>query len=353
MKNKIKVGIIGTGSISEFHVAGYKKLIDVCEVEAVCDIDKVKVENFAKKHGIKNSYTDYNEMLANHKLDGVSVCTWNSVHMDASIAALEKKMGVLCEKPMAINANEAIKMQEVAKKNNSLLMIGFVRRFGNDTEIAKDFIDKGNLGDIYYAKAKYLRRSGSPGGWFKDKRYSGGGPLIDLSVHVVDLVKYLANNPKPISAYGVTYSNLGPNRAKGASGYLVEDGDQYQFNVEDLALAMIKFDNGMTLFVETSFNLNIKKDENSIELFGTKGGLKISPDVELYTELADRFVDVSCHGASALSFTGLFEREIAHFVDCLRGETSCISTGQDGLEIMKIIDAVYESARTNKEILIK
>ena len=352
MGQKIKVGIIGTGNISTYHMSGYNRLNDKCEVTAICDIDENKVKSYAEKYSINSYYTDYRKMLANHKLDAVSVCTWNSEHKNAVIAALNSKANVICEKPMAINSLEAAEMQKAAEENNKLLMMGFVRRFGNDAEILKNFIDNGSLGDIYYAKATYLRRNGCPGGWFKDISYSGGGPLIDLGVHVMDLVRYLANNPKPISVYGATYNNLGLNRAVGSKGYTVEDNSKFKFNVEDLAVAMIKFDNGLTLFVEASFNLNIKQDTNVIELFGTKGGAKIDPKIEFYMDMNGRFVDITPHGDTALSFTGLFESEIEHFVDCVINKTPCRATGKDGVILMKMIDAIYKSAKEGREVLI-
>jgi predicted dehydrogenase len=352
MNKKIRVGIIGTGNISTYHMAGYKKLSDKCEVVAVCDIDEDKVKSYAQKYSISNYYTDYNEMLSEQELDAVSVCTWNSAHKDAVIAALNNKADVICEKPMAVNRFEAIEMQQAAKRNNKLLMIGFVRRFGNDAKILKSFIDNGSLGDIYYAKATYLRRNGCPGGWFKDSKYSGGGPLIDLGVHVMDLVRYLSNTPRPISEYGAVYSNLGLDRAAGPKGYVIEDSSVFKFSVEDMATALVRFDNGLTMFVEASFNLNIKQDTNVIELFGTKGGAKIDPNIEFFMDINGRFVDVKPHGDSALSFTGLFESEIEHFVDCVVNKTPCRATAEDGVMVMKIIDAIYESAKLKKEVTI-
>ncbi|MCL2814504.1 MAG: Gfo/Idh/MocA family oxidoreductase [Oscillospiraceae bacterium] len=214
---KIKVGIIGTGGISHLHMAGYKKLSDKVEVTAVCDINEQRVKDYAKQYNVPGCYTDFDEMFKKEKLDAVSVCTWNSAHMPAAIAALNAGADVLCEKPMALDAAQAEMMEKAALDNNKMLMIGFVRRYGNDTAIVKDFIDNNFLGDVYYAKATYLRRNGCPGGWFGDKSYSGGGPLIDLGVHVIDLTRYLAGCPMPVSAYGAAFSNLGLNRANGGN----------------------------------------------------------------------------------------------------------------------------------------
>lgn len=351
---KIKVGIIGTGNISHCHIGGYKALPDLCEVVAVCDIDEEKVKAYAAANGVARYYTDYNEMLAKEKLDAVSVCTWNAAHKGATIAALKSGANVICEKPMAMNAAEALEMQKTAEECGKLLMIAFVRRFGNDADILKKFIDAGSLGDIYYAKATYLRRNGCPGGWFGDKKYSGGGPLIDLGVHVIDLVRYLAGSPKPVSVYGVTYNNLGMNRATGGQSYVSSTkGSQFVYDVEDFATAFVRFDNGLTLLVEASFNLNIKNDTGNIELFGTKAGAKIDPQIEFFSDMNGMLVDIKPHGDTALSFNGLFNREIVHFVDCVRNGTPCRSKAEDGVVLMKILDAIYKSAETGTEVKIE
>jgi predicted dehydrogenase len=354
-KSKIKVGIIGTGAISHVHMSGYKRLPDRVEVAAVCDINGDKVKKYAEQYGVSNYYTDYNEMLAKEKLDAVSVTTWNSEHKPATIAALNAGVDVICEKPMALNAHEAIEMEKAAKKTNKILMIGFVRRYANDTAIVKDFINGGLMGDIYYAKATYLRRNGCPGGWFGDKNYSGGGPLIDLGVHVMDLSRYLAGCPLPVSAYGATFSNLGPDRVKGAAvSWNVSDFDASKFShsVEDLAVALIRFDNGFTLSVEASFNLNIKHDVGTIELFGTKSGIKIDPGVDIYSDMNGHFVNIQPAENSAISFDGLFEKEIAHFVECVETRKQPLSPAHDGVVLMKMIDAIYESAKTGSEAKI-
>ena len=233
-------------------------------------------------------------------------------------------------------------------------MIGFVRRYGNDCKILQDFISTDYFGDIYYAKATYLRRNGNPGGWFGDKSRSAGGPLIDLGVHVIDLTRYLMGNPKPVSVYGATFQKLfnRPN-VKGTKGYnSVSAGQKDICDVEDLASALIRYDNGSVLAIEASFSLNIKSDEGKIQLFGTKGGAKIDPELEMYTEINDYMADVNLTVPTSLDFAGLFQNEIDHYVDCVINGTACKSPATDGIEIMKILDAVYESARTGHEVVL-
>lgn len=350
---KLKVGIIGTGGISHNHMDGYRRLSDAVEVVACCDIDEEKVKKYARGYSIPNWYTDCREMLEKEALDCVSVTTWNAAHMDCTVAALEHGAHVLCEKPMAMNAQEAQRMQDAAEKAGKLLQVGFVRRFGYDAQSVLDFQKEGMLGDVYYARAQYLRRDGCPGGWFRDKRFSGGGPLIDLGVHVIDLARYLAGNPKPVSAFGAAYNNLGPNRAKGGeSAWSVADLREHPYNVEDFVTAMVRFENGFALQVETSFNLNIRKDYSEINLFGTKAGVCIDDGVKLYTDIAGAYVDVIPSSDTNFDFSKVFRLEVKGFIDAINGAAPCRATADDGVQLMKIIDAIYESAEVGHSVAI-
>lgn len=353
MSNKVKIGIIGVGGISEAHITSYLNNPEV-ELYAFCDINEERLKAKGERFGITRLFTDVNEMVALPELDAVSVCTWNSAHKECTIAALNAGKHVLCEKPMAMNSKEAEEMKAAAEKNGKLLMIGFVRRHGNDCQTLKDFIDTDALGELYYTKATYLRRNGNPGGWFGNKAYSGGGPLIDLGVHVIDLVKYLMGNPKPVSVYGATFKKLG-NRPgiKGSKGYVSQTSEMENVcDVEDLATALIRFDNGAVLSVEASFSLNIKNDCGTIEVFGTKGGAKFNPQLEIYNEMNGYLTNISFNADTAMDFMGIFQSEINHYIDCIQGRAECIAPAQDGIELMNILDAVYESATTGHEVIL-
>ena len=354
--DKLKVAVIGNGGISRVHLRGYSLNPDV-EIYALCDINEERLNRRGDEYHVDPArrFTDVNEMLAAcPEIEAVSVCTWNAAHAQCAIAALNAGKHVLCEKPMAMTVEEAEAMQAAAEKNNRLLMIGFVRRFGNDCAIMKDFIDNGYFGDIYYAKATYLRRKGCPGGWFGDKARSGGGPLIDLGVHIIDLCRYLMGNPKPVSVYGATFNKLG-NRSniKSKAGYISQTRENEDiFNVEDLATAMIRFDNGSVLQIEASFSLNIEKDEGVLQFFGTKAGAKLDPELTIYSEMNDYMTNVKLANSTALSFDGLFENEINHFVECVRTGKPCRNPAQDGVTLMKILTGIYKSAETGHEVLI-
>lgn len=354
MKNqKTKVAIIGCGNISACHMDGYCAMADEVEVIACCDIDEPKAKAYAAHWGIPHVYTDCRKMMAAEKPDAVSVCTWNAAHKDCTVAALEGGADVLCEKPMAMNATEAEEMIAAAKKAGKLLQVGFVRRFGCDADTVRAFTADGTLGNIYYGKCTYLRRNGAPGGWFGDKAFSGGGPLIDLGVHVIDLSRYLAGNPKPTEVFGVTYANLGPDRAAGGvKAWDIGNGGAHPYTVEDFVSAMIRFENGFTLSVEASFNLNVKNDSGEIALFGTKAGVKIAPNVELYTDLSGQFVNIATAGDTGFDFVKSFRAEIAGFLHAASGAEVCRASMEDGLMLMKIIDAIYASAASGKSVSI-
>lgn len=349
----LKVGIIGNGGISNAHMGGYQALGDKVEVVACCDINFEKAQNYAKKYNIPNVYDNCYDMLKNNELDIVSVCTWNNAHAECSIAALNAGCHVICEKPMAMNTEEALKMKEAAEKNGKLLMIGFVRRHGSDAKTAVKYVNDGVLGDIYYAKASYLRRCGYPGGWFGNKELSGGGPLIDLGVHVIDLSRYIMGNPKPVTVFGATFDKIGSRSHINTTEWKSETELKEEiFTVEDLATAMIRFDNGAVLHVEASFNLNTKKGSGDIHFFGDKAGLSLTP-FEIYTEFNNQLADIIPQGENDFDFGRDFNREIKNFVDAVNGDAECIATADDGVELMRILDAVYLSAKTGKSVDIE
>lgn len=350
---KLNVGVIGVGSISNEHIQAYLKNENV-NLIAFCDTNEDQLKKMGEQYGVKNLYSNKEELLKNREIDAVSICTWNAAHAECTIAALNAGKHVLCEKPMATNKEDAEKMLQASIDNDRLLMIGFVRRFGNDTKILQDFIKSEFFGEMYFAKAQYLRRHGNPGGWFGDKSRSGGGPLIDLGVHVIDMVHYLFGQPKVTSVYGATFRKLDSRKdLKDDTDYSsVSKSDKDIFDVEDLATAMIRFDNGAVLSIDASFNLNLKDDVGKIELFGTKGGACIDPEIELFTDMNGYLTDVNFKRETSLDMNGLFQNEINHFVDVLLNQTTCLAPAEDGLEIMKILDAIYESARTGHEVIL-
>ncbi|MBA4495392.1 Gfo/Idh/MocA family protein [Paenactinomyces guangxiensis] len=348
---KLRVGLIGAGSISDFHLGAYLKNAQAA-IEAVCDTNEQRAREKAEKYGAAKVYTDYRDLLANEAVDAVSICTWNHSHAEISIAALHKGKHVLVEKPLSISVEEAMQVEKAVQQTGKLLQVGFVRRYATNTQILKRFIDAGDLGEIYYAKASCLRRLGNPGGWFADKKRSGGGPLLDLGVHMIDICWYLMGCPKVKSVSGNTYRKLG-NRAniQNLSFYRAADYDAAQNTVEDLANAMIRFENGASLMVDVSFTLHAKQDEIAVKLYGEKGGAEIEPELFIVSEKHNTILNITPQvDQLTFNFEEAFCKEIDHFVDsCIHGGHT-LSPVQDGVELMKMLCAIYESSNTGKEI---
>ena len=293
----------------------------------------------AEEHGIKETIPI--TRCSQSDIDGISVCTPNSVHAPVAIAASEAGKHVLCEKPMSINAANCRAMVAAAKKANKILMMGFNNRFRGDTQLLKKCIENGDLGDIYYAKTGWLRRIGIPGlgGWFTTKETAGGGPLIDLGVHVLDLTLWLMGNPKPVYVLGSSYAKFGPQMAK-------EQGGTY--DVEDLATGMIKLENGATVMIEASWQSFVERERAYSQLIGTEGGAELEP-LRIYKTISGNFADVQLQHPNVSGH----EMEIRHFVECIRDNKTPLATGEHGLHIQLILDAIYESTKTGKGVEIR
>lgn len=351
---KLRIGLIGAGNIANTHMSAYKQVTDA-EVVAICDINIEKAERLAAKYGVEKFYGSMEEMIEAEALDAVDICVWNVNHSVCAIYAMEHGLNVLCEKPMAYNAEEAQRMKETSEKTGKLLMIAFVTRYMNDTRVVKDYIDKGYLGEIYYAKAQYIRRHGNPGGWFADKSKSGGGPVIDLGVHVIDRARYLMGLHKPVSVYGVTFTKLGKrDNLRTNVAWIPEDASPSDpCDVEDFATAIIRFDNGSVIQLETGYSIN-DLPKSGLTLCGDKGGMRTGDGpLTLFTEMNDFLVDTKIDINNLADSKDGFAAEIQEFVDCVLGKCECKATAEDGLICMKILDAIYESARTGHEVIIE
>ena len=348
---KIKIGIIGVGNIAEAHIAGYKKHPNA-ELYAFCDINEERLKAKGAHHGVTRLYTSAEEMVnALPELDAVSVCVWNCNHYECTMTALRAGKHVLCEKPLAMNEAQAREMCDFAKEQGKLLMVGFVRRFMYETEELKRLTDEDFFGELYYTKATYLRQNGNPGGWFSDKKRSGGGPGIDLGVHVIDEARYLMGNPQPVSVYASVMKKLDRSAHRGSVGYVASDAGNID-DVEDFVQATVRFDNGGIMLLETSYALNTPEPVTRIELFGTKAGCITDP----LRVLADEFGHLTSLKFTDMpgdAFAGMFDKEIRHFVDCVETGCECRNPAEDGVVVMRILDAIYESGRTGHEVILK
>lgn len=347
---KVKVGLIGTGGIARgCHIPGFKSVPDECEIVWACDVDSALAASVAAEHGIPKQTGDYHDVLNDPEVDAVAITTPNKFHMQPTVDALNAGKHVLCEKPLAMNAEEAKVMCRAARDNGKILQVALQMRFGGGAKFLKDYIDKGHMGDIYYARAQALRRRGVPHwGVFIDKEKQGGGPLVDIGVHILDLTLSLMGYPKPLSASGKTWDTLGKNPE------IVNPWGEYdrsKFTVEDMAVGFIRFENGAVVTLESSFMANIKEDLFRTELFGTKSGalLKAGGDdpLEIYTEVDRQLFDMKPRNVRDVP--SQHTAEIQAFVKAVREGGPSPVPGEQGLILNAVFDALYKSTETGRE----
>lgn len=345
MTKKIKVGLIGAGNIGQnAHIPAYLKQSDV-ELFAVYDLNEARSREVAAKYGFKHVATSLDELLAIEELDAVSVCTWNNAHAEGVIAAAKAGKHILCEKPMAMTVAETEEMAAAVRKSGVTFMMGFVNRFRAESELIKEFAVQGKFGEIYYARTGLVRRRGTPLGWFTDLGKSGGGPVIDIGVHAIDLTWYLMGKPAPVAVSATTYSKIGDYKTKGVSRWEALDTDNLVFETEDSAAALIRFANGASMNVDVSWAINGQGRDIYSEIFGTKAGASLNPFV-IYGEEGGYLTD----NRPILEGKDMFANQIRHFIDCVKTGQTPISTLEDGMQIQKILNGIYESAKLGREV---
>ena len=353
MSKKIRVGIIGCGGIANGkHLPSLSKLEQV-EIAAFCDIISERAIKSAEKYGTGNAkvYENYKELLKDPSIDVVHVCTPNVSHAEISIAAMEADKHVMCEKPMAKTSEEAQAMVDAAKRTGKKLTIGYNNRFRKDSQYLKKLCDRGDLGEIYFAKAHAIRRRAVPTwGVFLDEEKQGGGPLIDIGTHALDLTLWMMNNYKPKAVLGSTYYKLGKNKeAANAWG----PWDPEKFTVEDSAFGFITMENGATITLESSWALNtLDEDEAKCSLSGTiagadmKDGLRING--ENFGTLYENHINLNTGGVAF--YDGKKESdsdlEARLWIECIQNNTDPVVKPEEAFAVTQILEAIYESART-------
>jgi predicted dehydrogenase len=344
---RLRVGIIGLG-IGRLHIDGWRQHPQV-DVVAMADSDAARLAQVGDSHAITARYTDALAMLAAEQLDVVSVCVPNKFHLPLTLAALQAGCHVLCEKPMALSAAEGRQMLDAARAAGKRLMINFSYRFSAQSRALKAQVDAGFFGDFYFGRSVWHRRRGMPGfgGWFGQKALAGGGPLIDLGVHRLDLALWLMGYPKPTWVMGSTYDPIA-RAAAAASGKA--------FDVEDLAAGFIRFDNGATLVLEASWAANIREAElMETRLLGTQAGLLqhnvgegYDFDAHMFYEQGGAQYDLRLHPTGAIGLSAMHD-----YAQAILTDTPHPAPGEEGLIVMEILDAIYESARTGAPVQIK
>jgi len=330
---KTKIAVVGAGHVAQVaHIPAYARNDEV-ELVAVVDEDPVKARRIQKQFGFHEAYEDVAELLKLAEIDAIDICTPNYLHAPMAIAALRSGRDVLCEKPLARSRGEAQQMVDTAEQEGRILMVGMNNRFREDVATLQKFIKGGELGDVNFVKAGWLRRATEwrERAWFTQKGKAGGGALLDLGTPLMDLAVWVAGLRRPT---GVTCSIFGK---KGRTG------------VEDSAVAMVRFAGGAALTLEVNWNLREPRDQSFMQIYGSSGAAFLNP-LRIHKQIHGVLVNVTPAMEQRNFYKDSYNAEIDHFVDCVRRRKKPMAAGRDALEVLRIVDAMYESAASGKEV---
>lgn len=350
----IRVGFVGCGGIVQgAHAPSLAQLPNV-KLVACADVDRARVAEFLDKYKL-NFYTDYREMLAKETPDAVIVATPNALHAPIAIDALESGAHVLTEKPMTISLEDAIKMVETARRRQRILMVGHHMRFDRNVQVGRKLVVNGRLGRVYHIRALHLRRRGIPSTiTFLQRKYSGGGPMWDIGVHTIDATMFMTDFPRPVSAIGKVFSAF-PDKVYMRMNYPVPMTSQFAYtapmDVEDFAMGLVKFENGLTMYIEATWATYIKEDKHEIAIMGTEGGVHFEGGSLSYIHTVDEefMIATPLIGQQQSAYA----QEARAFIDAIiKGSTKAsypACTGEQGLLTVAIIEAIYRSAESGRE----
>lgn len=351
-QEKIRLGMIGAGSIGNVHMSTFSKLADDVVLEGITDAYLPLAQQSAEKHGIHRVIASPEELIHDPEIDAVIIGVPNKWHAPLAVQALRAGKHVLVEKPMGIDSEAAKEIVRAQRESGKVVMVGHQMRWQWQFQAVKEQVEKRALGRIYNAKTGWFRRKGIPGwgSWFTQKSEAGGGPLIDIGVHMLDLALYLMGNPKPVSVFGSTYAEFGPQR-KGIGSWGTPNWDG-TYDVEDLATALIKMEDGSTLSLEVSWAVNMDtSNEPFIHLMGSEGGASLDGNkAKILTEQFDRAIDIELKEPQHSEEDRV--RLSRHFVECIREGKEPITSAMSGLTNNLILDAIYESSRTGREVVL-
>ena len=353
---KLRIGIIGCGGIANGkHMPSLKKLSDKAEMVAFCDIIIERAEEAKKNYGTPDAkvYADYKELLADPTIDVVHVCTPNRSHSFISVYAMEAGKHVMCEKPMAINSAEAKKMLEASKRTGKKLTIGYQSRQRTDSLFMKQEAEAGTFGEIYYAKATAIRRRAVPTwGVFLNEYEQGGGPLIDIGTHALDLTLWMMDNYKPKYCVGTAYHKLNKDTDQGNAW---GKWDPEKFTVEDSAFGFIVMENGATIVLESAWALNsLDVREAVTTVCGTKAGADMNGGLRIngVRNNVQYITDYAVNGGSAAAFydgeggEDPSAREARLWIDAVINDTEPFVKPEQALVVTQILEGIYESAKS-------
>lgn len=328
---KTRVGVIGLGSIAQLvHLPILSKLENV-ELAALCEINKNRLNTIAEKFPYAKKYSNYLEMLSKEGLDAVIIATPTDTHSEIAINCLKSNVNVLIEKPIALNYNEAKEINSTAKKYKKIVMVGMNLRFRPDAMLMKSFLSSGELGELFYIKCSWIRKKSSAQKWFLNKKHSGGGVIIDLGILLVDLALWMFDDRK-IESVSVQKFN-----------HTLKD-------IEESAVGIIRLEKGHTILFEVSWELYSDTSSFNMTLHGTKGTAYLNP-LRVYKRIESSHIDYTPSKTSTTNlFRKSYENELKHFIGAVRENVEPISSGEEALTRMKLLELIYKSAKINKEI---
>ena len=348
MANKLRVGIVGAGNIAtSAHLPSYAELADLVEVVAIADIVPERAKAAAEKFGIPHYFASVEELLENVDVDYIDICTWTAAHAPVCIAAAKAGKHILCEKPLAANLEQGLAMEKAVREAGVQFMLAVVTRYMAEAIKCRELYDQGVFGEIYAAKCRYVRRRGTPSGWFTDKELAGGGPVLDIGVHAIDRTWYLMGRPTPVTVSAETSYRIGDFQTKGITRWHPFGEGKGVFDTEDSAMIFFRFEGGKTMMAEVAWAIN-GQEANDVVLFGSKAGCTFDP-LTVYGEDEEGYLsDVK----PEVTPNNLFVEELRHFVDCLNTGKTPISPMEDALTVQKMLDAIYRSAEAHAEVTI-
>ena len=357
MSERLRIGIVGCGGIANGKHLPSLKAINRADIVAFCDLIPERAEKACAEYGAEGAktYTDYHRLLEDKSIDVVYVLTPNRMHAQVSIDALNAGKHVMCEKPMAKTAADARAMVEAAKKSGKKLTIGYQHRHKPEARYLKSVIERGDLGDIYYSHAYAIRRRGTPNwGVFLNEYEQGGGPLIDIGTHSLDLTLYLMNNYRPRMVVGTTYKKVENPEMGNPWGGWPEGAN----TMEDAAFGFIVMENGATINLEATWALNTIEPipEGSTQLCGSKAGAQIKGGVSINKAEFGRLIEIrpDMSAGGVAFYDGVKETpaitEQMRWLDAIENDTDPVVLPEQACVVSEILEAIYKSARTGQPV---
>jgi predicted dehydrogenase len=346
-KQAFRVAVMGAGAIGHDHLASFQQH-PAATVAAICELSPARGREAADRYGVPVLVTDYRALIARPDIDVVSIALPNYLHAPVALAALRAGKHVMVDKPMTTSARDAARLVTEAKRRGLLLMVGQSHRFFPEVQTARQLVAAGAIGDVYHAKTAICFRRGIPriGSWFTQKKFAGGGCLYDIGVHALDRGLFLLGEFEAVAVSGQTYAQMGP-RGRGNGGWGRSEIDpKMPFDVDDLALALIKLQSGRTVLLEVSWAAyQAEPVVNATQLFGTEGGLSVPP-LRVIRPTKRGYATEDVDAAPLLAHSN----RMVHFIDCLLGRAEPLVRPEESLAVQKILDAIYRSAATGREV---